>query len=335
MGPVTALTDPNFLHRGERAHLGHGLWSRRRTAPACGLHELPPLDVVGLPHRGETAHLRGRADPATAAPGDGRGMTPAGMVGATSGYGRSVSYRGPDSLWLVRHGQSTGNVANDEARRAGAELLDLERDADVPLSDLGAQQADAVGKWFAALPPDRRPTLGLSSPYRRAHDTARRVLEHLPEVPLRVDERLRDRELGILDLHTAAGIAARFPQEAARRRHLGRFYHRPPGGESWADVALRLRALLTDPMLDLDGRRVVVVSHEAPIHLVRYILERMDEAEVLAALRDAPIANCSLTCFERPAPGEPLRVVDVGLVDPLPRNDVPTTKEPRVSSDEK
>ncbi|RTL70440.1 MAG: phosphoglycerate mutase family protein [Pseudonocardiaceae bacterium] len=41
----------------------------------------------------------------------------------------AVSYRGPDSLWLVRHGQSTGNVANDEARRTGAELLDLERDA--------------------------------------------------------------------------------------------------------------------------------------------------------------------------------------------------------------
>ncbi len=251
------------------------------------------------------------------------------------GYGPVVSYRGPDALWLVRHGQSTGNVANDEARRSGAELLDLQRDADVPLSELGEEQADAVGKWFSTLPAEQRPTLGLTSPYRRAHDTARRVLEHLPDVPLRVDERLRDRELGILDLHTAAGIAARFPEEAARRRHLGRFYHRPPGGESWADVALRLRSLLTDPMLELDGQRVLCVSHEAPIHLVRYIIEQLTESDLLAALRDAPIGNCSLTRFERPAPGEPLRVVDVGLVDPLPRNDVPATKEPRVGSDEK
>ena len=87
--------------------------------------------------------------------------------------------------------------------------------------------------------------------------------------------------------------------------------------------------------VQLDGHRVVCLSHEAPIHLVRYIVEQLAEAELLAALRDSPIANCSLTRFERPAPGEPLRLVDVGLVDPLPRYDVPTTKEPRVSSDAK
>jgi L-ascorbate metabolism protein UlaG (beta-lactamase superfamily) len=46
----TILTDPNFLHRHEVAHLGYGLRSRRRTDPAIELEDLPPIDVVVLSH---------------------------------------------------------------------------------------------------------------------------------------------------------------------------------------------------------------------------------------------------------------------------------------------
>ncbi len=49
-GGLTVLTDPNFLHRGERAYLGKGLWSRRLTEPALQPDELPPLDAVVLSH---------------------------------------------------------------------------------------------------------------------------------------------------------------------------------------------------------------------------------------------------------------------------------------------
>jgi len=50
MGDFTILTDPNFLHRGQRAYLGHGLWSRRRTEPALQPRDLPELDMVVLSH---------------------------------------------------------------------------------------------------------------------------------------------------------------------------------------------------------------------------------------------------------------------------------------------
>jgi len=50
LGPFTVLTDPNFLHRGQRAYLGKGLWSRRLTEPALAPAELPDLDVVVLSH---------------------------------------------------------------------------------------------------------------------------------------------------------------------------------------------------------------------------------------------------------------------------------------------
>jgi L-ascorbate metabolism protein UlaG (beta-lactamase superfamily) len=49
-GPFTLLTDPNFLHRGQRAYLGFGLSSRRLTEPALAVDRLPPLDAVVLSH---------------------------------------------------------------------------------------------------------------------------------------------------------------------------------------------------------------------------------------------------------------------------------------------
>jgi L-ascorbate metabolism protein UlaG (beta-lactamase superfamily) len=49
-GELTVLTDPNFLHRGQRAYLGYGLVSKRRQAPAVQIDQLPPLDAVVLSH---------------------------------------------------------------------------------------------------------------------------------------------------------------------------------------------------------------------------------------------------------------------------------------------
>ncbi|MEV5934557.1 MBL fold metallo-hydrolase [Streptomyces sp. NPDC052079] len=51
-GELTLLTDPNFLHRGQLAHLGYGLVSRRLSEPALDVAELPhgDLDAVVLSH---------------------------------------------------------------------------------------------------------------------------------------------------------------------------------------------------------------------------------------------------------------------------------------------
>lgn len=44
------LTDPNFLHKGDHAHLGYGLQSERLTNPAIQFEQLPPIDLVLLSH---------------------------------------------------------------------------------------------------------------------------------------------------------------------------------------------------------------------------------------------------------------------------------------------
>ena len=75
----------------------------------------------------------------------------------------------PDTLWIVRHGQSAGNVAREIAEEAGEPLIDIAtRDMDTPLSRLGEQQATALGHWFGKLSRDLQPTVVLCSPYVRA-----------------------------------------------------------------------------------------------------------------------------------------------------------------------
>ncbi|TKK88378.1 MBL fold metallo-hydrolase [Herbidospora galbida] len=46
----TVLTDPNFMHRGQRAHLGYGITTRRLHDPAIDGSKLSPLDAVVLSH---------------------------------------------------------------------------------------------------------------------------------------------------------------------------------------------------------------------------------------------------------------------------------------------
>jgi 2,3-bisphosphoglycerate-dependent phosphoglycerate mutase len=213
-----------------------------------------------------------------------------------------MTRRWPEVVWIVRHGQSAGNVASDLAHEAGHEEIAITgRDVDVPLSPLGEEQAAALGRWFAALPEAERPTVVLSSPYLRALRTAERIREagglaH-PDTDIVADERLREKEFGVLDRLTRHGIAERFPDQAEFRRLLGKFYHRPPGGESWCDVILRLRSAMDTLSLHYREDRVLIVCHQVVVLCLRYLLECMTEAQILAVDRETEVANCSVTSY--------------------------------------
>lgn len=207
--------------------------------------------------------------------------------------------RWPSALWVVRHGQSAGNVARDEATAQGLPRIALEhRDVDVPLSDLGQAQARALGRWFAQDPVAERPDVMLASPYVRAVQTAELFRAEggcEASEPICIDERLREKEFGILDGLTTLGIHELQPEQAAFRRSLGKFYHRPPGGESWVDVIFRLRALMDTVSLHYGGRRVMIVAHQVVVLCLRYVIENMSEAQILAIDKAGDVANCAIT----------------------------------------
>jgi broad specificity phosphatase PhoE len=242
----------------------------------------------------------------------------------------------PRTLWIVRHGQSAGNVARDAAVAAGLPVIDIEhRDIDTPLSELGKTQAVALGQWFGEMPADRRPDVVLCSPYVRARETTRLLLEAAgidgKSVRVRMDERLREKEFGILDRLTVYGIRAKFPELSHQRSHVGKFYFRPPGGESWCDVILRLRSLVEMATREHGGQRVLVVAHQVIVNCMRYLLECMDEAQILAIDKLADVPNCGVTSYEYDPATDSLVPDLVNFIAPLRQAGAPVTAEKDVN----
>jgi broad specificity phosphatase PhoE len=236
----------------------------------------------------------------------------------------------PCTLWLVRHGQSAGNVARDAAEAAGHHIIDIaERDIDTPLSELGRRQASALGHWFGDLPDQRRPEVVLCSPYVRARETAHLLLRAADiserSVRLRFDERLREKEFGILDRLTVHGIRRKYPELSEQRSHVGKFYFRPPGGESWCDVILRLRSLVEMMTREHGSQRVLVVGHQVIVNCMRYLIECMDEAQILAIDKRADVPNCGVTSYEYDERSDALAPDLVNFVAPLRQAGAPVT----------
>jgi broad specificity phosphatase PhoE len=249
---------------------------------------------------------------------------------------QKIQQKWPQQLWIVRHGQSAGNVARDQAEADGLPLIDIAaRDVDVPLSPLGEMQARALGRWFGEMADTARPTVVLTSPYVRARATSRWILDEadiaLDAITFVSDERLREKEFGILDRLTKLGIVQKYPELGEQRTHVGKFYFRPPGGESWCDVILRLRSVVDTVVREYRGERVLIVAHQVIVNCFRYLLERLDEAQILAIDRSSDVPNCSVTSYEfDPALGKngKLALRLLNFVVPLEHAGAPITAEP-------
>ncbi|MGW5048788.1 histidine phosphatase family protein [Streptomyces griseoluteus] len=204
---------------------------------------------------------------------------------------------GLGALWAVRHGESTANLAFAAAAASRSTEPVAGRDRDVSLSPLGVRQAEALGGWLADQDRESGPDLVVCSPYLRARQTWHAMRESAarrgaPTVETVVDERLRDRETGIFELHPPTAVQARSPEEACRRRLLGEWHYRPPGGEALTDVVLRVRQFVTDLSQAAAGRRVLLVTHDGVLLALRHALAGIGAA---APGHLPPVPNASLS----------------------------------------
>jgi probable phosphoglycerate mutase len=146
-------------------------------------------------------------------------------------------------LILWRHGQSVWN-ANDR----------VQGQTDVELSELGREQAAAAATRLAALKPDAL----VSSDLRRAADTAAALAE-LTGLPVRYDERLRERHFGEWQGLTLTEVAERWPERYARwRRGEG---VADAGVEDMDVLAKRVTAALQEAVVQAPGSTTVVATH--------------------------------------------------------------------------
>jgi broad specificity phosphatase PhoE len=112
-----------------------------------------------------------------------------------------------------------------------------------------------------------------------------------------MEERIREIEFGILDGLTSEGIQARFPEEYERRKREGKYWYRPPGGESRPDVAIRVHSFLGTLTRDYRNKSVLVVCHSVVVLVFRRLLERWSEDEYVKIDRDQDVLNCSITAY--------------------------------------
>jgi 2,3-bisphosphoglycerate-dependent phosphoglycerate mutase len=216
-----------------------------------------------------------------------------------------------DHLVIVRHGESQRNVGKEEAVKAGGlEYGAGIRDMDVPLTARGKRQAVETG---ASLSRGFHFDRVFASPYLRTIQTAELIVLQLLKPPrITIEERIREKEFGILDGLTKEGIQRKYPDEWKRRERDGKYYYRPPGGESYPDVALRVHSLLGTLARDCRKLSVLVVCHSVVVLTFRRLMERLTEEELLEIDRDPEqdVCNCSVTHYRYdPRAGERGRMV--------------------------
>jgi broad specificity phosphatase PhoE len=216
------------------------------------------------------------------------------------------TYKWPARLVVMRHAQSEANFHREYLEQSASRETHVtlgHRDADVPLTEEGRRQARAAGSYL-------RDTFGefhaaYISPYRRTRSTGKLAIASLdPLPPAVIEERLRERDFGVIESLTRHGFMTLFPQEWQRRKTVGKYYYRPPGGESYPDVNLRVHSFLGTLVREHPGQQVLVVTHSVVVLAFRRLLERLEEDKVLELDRHDEPKNASLSIYES-QPGRP------------------------------
>jgi len=192
-------------------------------------------------------------------------------------------YKWPALLVVMRHAESEANYHREYLEKSNSPMTHVQvgtRDVDVPITPKGREQAREAGRFLAAT---HTPFDAVYvSPYNRTRQTADIAIETLDPRPTRIiEERVREKEFGILEGLTRTGVKTLQPQEHERRLKVGKYYYRPPGGESYPDVNLRVHSFLGTLVREHAGQRVLVVTHSVVVLSFRRLLERLEEEKVL------------------------------------------------------
>ncbi len=170
----------------------------------------------------------------------------------------------------IRHGETAWNL---EGRFQGH--------SDIPLCEQGrhrtARLAESLVSRLRGDPSARRPAVVLSSPLRRAVETAEVLCQRLgmPRDAVVIDERLREVSFGTWEGLTTLEVKERFPDER-RARKRDRWNFAPPRGQSHADAAEAMSSLLCElPCVEIP----VLVTHSGNIRALYYLLAGYGETE--------------------------------------------------------
>lgn len=173
------------------------------------------------------------------------------------------------SIYFVRHGESMANVDLNEYK--------LKPDHAIALTELGHEQAENTGKFFAQHFEDLREKQGIlpsirlwQSPYLRTRQTAEGILKHCNQFisSKREDTMLVEQQFGLFDGLTIEEQKKKYPIEYAHYlhnlKHQGKYWASFPQGESPLNVDVRTRHMQGTFSRDAEKHNIehiIVVSH--------------------------------------------------------------------------
>jgi broad specificity phosphatase PhoE len=168
------------------------------------------------------------------------------------------------TLYVIRHGETDWN-------REGR----LQGQRDLPLNEVGREQAERNGGALAAARADWGGVDFVSSPLLRARQTME-IARHrmgLDSQSYRTDPRLSELTFGRWEGLTLAELKLRDPV-GYRERTRRRWHVVPPDGESYAMLAERVR-----PVLDALDRDTAMVAHGGVMRVIQVMLLGSDPLE--------------------------------------------------------
>lgn len=175
-------------------------------------------------------------------------------------------------LYLVRHGESTGNLTRTFCGQT-----------DVELTPKGVMQAQNMAKLFKDIDIEKI----YSSPLKRAYNTAKEIAK-IKNIDIEINENLIERNFGDFEGLPWDEIEKRFPNDAknAIDKHVFFDYK---NGESYDDVIKRI-----DKFFENYVDNSVVVAHGALIRILLYHLKYINDENIFAF----PINNCDVLCID-------------------------------------
>jgi NAD+ kinase len=187
------------------------------------------------------------------------------------------TFEWPYELVLVRHGQSEGNEAVARSQRGDLSAYTPEfkrkHSSTYRLTDKGIAQAKVAGKYIKEYIGEKFDRY-YTSEYVRAMETA--ALLDLPGARWYTEIVLRERDKGPLDNTSVIERNEKWAEEMERRKRDS-FFWAPPGGESLANVCVRVDHTFNTLRRDCSRQRVIVVCHGEVMWAFRVRLERLSQ----------------------------------------------------------
>ncbi len=213
----------------------------------------------------------------------------------------------PIDLVLVRHGQSEGNKAKrlSEAgdHTAFERIFKNRHTRSFRLTESGRAQAERAGAWLRSEFGPHFFDRCFTSEYARAMETA--ALLGIPQATWFTQPYLSERDWGDLDKYNEDERKDRFAREL-EMRGVEPFFWRPPNGETFMDLCLRLDRVLFTLHRECSDKRVILVCHGEVLWAFRVLVERLPQSAFkerhLSKNPDDRIHNCQVLHYTRRDP---------------------------------